>query len=372
MIKKLFLSLILVFTLAVMSQATTIPPGPFTYWIVGTVNDVNSIMADSRTVVFYKDDATYNTNFSTGVISGNQFMLNAPYIWPLGLEVGTTYKAAIIQGNDGYGADPVDVTISGVGYEEVNNLVLAYGAGPGAPGAELPPQFQVWFGNRLYQPAIYGPDRPFVVAAQPDIKVQISIDEPYSLASDISSYAITVDPGTATEKALTLSSQHMSQKIFAAAAELRSFALEYTVEDALAEGDHTFEFSATSSGALGTATAASTQAAVEVMGGELRLIGLPLTYPSPYSITKDKIVTIQYTLSMDANIDIYLIDPTGKRIKKLTCDAGTEGGSAGVNKVTWNGMTDMGYLAGNAIYIGTIIGRDESRLLAKVKMTIVD
>jgi len=356
-----------------LGQATTIPPGPMTYWLAGTVQNLtDSILADGRTVVFYKDDATFNSYFSTGTISGNQFTLNGPYIWPEALTVGQTYKAAIIQGEDGYGADPVDVTISGYGYEEVNNLVLAYGAGPGEPGAEEAPALQVWFGNRLYQPSVYGADRAFVVSAQPDIKLQVSIDEPYSLASDISSYSIVVDEGTGAEMALSLDAQHMANKVYAAATEIRSMDIEYAVQDALTEGGHTFTFTAQSSGALGDPGVATLMASVEVMGGPLRIIGVPLTYPSPYSITKDKIVTIQYTLSADGNVDIFLIDPTGKRIKKILCNAGTEGGSAGVNKVTWDGRTDMGYLAGNAIYVGTLISRDDGRLLAKVKMTIVD
>jgi hypothetical protein len=61
------------------------------------------------------------------------------------------------------------------------------------------------------------------------------------------------------------------------------------------------------------------------------------------------------------------------RIKRVICQAGVgEGGHAGVNKVEWDGQTDQGYLAGNAIYVGTIISKDDNRLLGKVKMTLVD
>lgn len=373
MFKKVIIGLIFVALAVLAGQATTITPGPMAYWIVGTVNDLSdSILVDGRTVVFYQDDSTYNTNYVTGIISGNTFMLNAPYIWPLGLTVGETYKAAIIQGEDGYGADPVDVTISGVGFDTASGLTLAYGAGPGVPGAEQPPSIRVWFGNRLYQPGVYGADRQFVISATPDLKIDLSIDEPYSLAGDISGYSIIVDPGTGAEQALSLTASNMTQKVYAAGTDLRSFSLEYSVQDELSDGPHVFKVSAQSAGTLGTPATATEYASVEVMGGPVQIVGVPLTYPSPYSITKDRIVTIQYTLSCDANIDIYLIDPTGKRIKKILCNAGTEGGSAGINKVTWDGRTDFGYLAGNAIYVGTLLSRDDNRLLAKVKMTIVD
>jgi hypothetical protein len=113
-------------------------------------------------------------------------------------------------------------------------------------------------------------------------------------------------------------------------------------------------------------------ATVEVMGGPLRMIGTPVVYPSPYSIKKDKIVTIQYGLSADANIDIYLVSVEGKRIKRFLPLAGEEGGSAGINKITWDGKTDQGFLAGNAIYVGTVVARDEGRLLGKFKLTVVN
>ena len=371
MLKKLFLSLILV-SIAAAATLAIIPPGPMTYWIVGTVADVSpSVTADGRIVVFFKDETTYNTNYSTSEISGNDFMVNAPNIWPLDLVVGQTYKVAIVQGEDGYGANPVDVTITGYGYETVNNLALEFGAGPLMPGQEPPPDMKIWFGNRAYQAALVAKGQTQVVSATPDIKVDVSIDEPYALSTNIDAYTITVDPGTASEQALSLSAMNMANQVFAAA-ELRAFSLQYTVADPLPDGEHTFEFSAQSSGALGTAGTATTLATVEVVGGPLRLIGVPLTYPSPYSVTKDVIVTIQYTLSADANIDIYVVDPTGKRVIKILCNAGTEGGSAGVNKVTWNGVTDFGYKLGNAIYVGTIIGREEGRLLAKFKLTVVD
>jgi hypothetical protein len=108
------------------------------------------------------------------------------------------------------------------------------------------------------------------------------------------------------------------------------------------------------------------------MGGPLRLIGTPLAYPSPFSISKHGTVSIQYELSQNANIDVYIVDANGSRLKKFACDAGTEGGTAGINKLTWDGRAAQGYLAGNAIYVCTIVSRSEGRLLGKLKLAVVD
>ncbi|MGB9613460.1 MAG: hypothetical protein ACPL4K_04705, partial [Candidatus Margulisiibacteriota bacterium] len=131
-------------------------------------------------------------------------------------------------------------------------------------------------------------------------------------------------------------------------------------------------FQAASKGTIAQATSVTTTCAVTVLGGPLRVIGIPITFPSPFSITKHGKVTIQYELSKSGNITLYLVSPTGEIIKKWNFNAGEEGGSAGINKVTWDGRTDQGYLAGNAIYLGSIISRDDNRLLAKYKLTIVD
>ena len=165
MIKKLFLSLILV-SLAAAGVVAIIPPGPMTYWIVGTVADVSQdITADGRIAVFYQDDATYNTNYSTAEINGNDLMVNAPNIWPLDLTVGQTYKCAIVQGEDGYGANPVDVTITGYGYDVASGLLLEYGAGPMMPGQEPPPEMKVWFDNRVYQAALVAKGQTQVISS---------------------------------------------------------------------------------------------------------------------------------------------------------------------------------------------------------------
>ncbi|OGC35206.1 hypothetical protein A2311_00355 [candidate division WOR-1 bacterium RIFOXYB2_FULL_48_7] len=389
---KLILTILALLTVGVVAFASveTMPFRPF-YWIVGQVLDSadNAAKADGHLVVFYKDEDSYNSNNSQATIDQNRFMMNGFFIYPLDLTVGGTYKVTICRGSDGYGLNPVDVTISGKGYDEVFGpggipLQIKPGEGLNPPtggGEKIPtepePKIKLWFGNRLYQKALVEKGKKFIVSSKPDIKIDVSIDDNYAISKNIGDYSLTVDPGTAAEKGLALNASNISAKVMAqgtAAGEekIQAFSISYAMTEPLADGVHNFQVSAKSAGTVGLQSIKMESATVEVMGGPLRLIGQPITYPSPYSISKNKTVYIQYELSADANIDIYLVGVTGVRVKKFLCNSGQEGGSAGVNKVSWDGLTDQGTLAGNAIYVGTIISRSDNRLLGKVKLTILD
>jgi len=348
------------------------------YWIVGHVADTPEATVGNRAVYFYYDAAGFDAgNYAESVAFNNTFIINGFGIFPAPLVVGQTYKVSTEQ-IDSYGADGT-VKISGLGWDEVKGMALYLGGGKKAPGA---PAIKLWFGNRLYQPEVYWVVKqpgqlpvPFIVETKPEIKVEISIDPPYTLASAVESYSIVQDAGTADRKPVPLSAANASKTV--TAGKVSAMTLKFTVPDpGLTDGEHTFTVTARSSGLEGPTTEATEVAKVEVMGGPARLFGPPITYPSPFSISKDKRVWIQYGLSTNANIEIYIISVGGERIFHRSFNAGSEGGSAGINKVPppdgWNGRTDQGYLAGNAIYVGTIIARDENRLLGKFKLTIVD
>lgn len=235
---------------------------------------------------------------------------------------------------------------------------------------EKPPLVkQIKFDNRVYQKELVAKGKQFVVKPTPTISVQLESQDDYGIS--IEGFRIIRDKGTTNMVTYTVPADAFEPK---PADIIKAYAVVFKVPEAMAipEDEHFLEFQTASLGLKGDAAATAEVATVTVMGGPLRLIGVPLTFPSPYSISKNKTVTIQYELSQDANIDIFIIGVDGTRLKRFTFDAGSEGGSAGINKVTWDGMTDFNYLAGNGIYIGTIIGRDEGRLLGKVKLTIVD
>ncbi|MFC1568071.1 hypothetical protein ACFL37_00040 [Candidatus Margulisiibacteriota bacterium] len=358
------------------------------YWAQGTVKDAadgSGVMAESHRAVFYRSDQELNERtFAEGLIGipgsqpDNRYMFNLyQKAGLLNLTAGSSGYIAVFQDENGYGAGPVEVSLSGKGFDEMPELTMAYGAGPIPPDMEPPPIIKLWFGERLYQPEVYTEGMPFVISKSPQIEAKISIAEPFLLSSNTGDYAIVLDAGTASSRDLTISEANMTLKVMGAGDEFKSFTLLYGQNDSekldLADGEHVFTVTAKSSGTVGgSQSTATVLATVEVMGGPLRLIGTPITYPSPYSPTRDKLVTIQYLLSEDANVAIYLFDVGGIRVMRLLPNAGEEGGSAGINKVTWDGRTERGVMAGNAIYVGTILNRDENKLLGKFKLTIVD
>jgi hypothetical protein len=347
------------------------------YSIVGTVHDGDGVSADGRKVVFYRTEDEYFRGAYTidyvgesGTATlGNRYVINAAneVLLP---QVGETYYVAVAQDGAGYGAGPVAVTVSGTGYDLAGEMTMALGAGIRDAAIEPPCNIRLWFGNRLYQPAVYNENNPFVISDTPKIEAKISIDDPYTVSSDPNVYSIVVDESTP----FVITGSNMVAKAMAAEDTIRSFTLEYAMgeEQKLEPGKHTFVVSAQSSGVMGAASTATEIATVEVMGGPLRMVGSPVVFPSPFSISRHGTCTIQYGLSQAANVEVYIYSVSGQVVKKFFGTSGSEGGNAGINKVTWDGTTEMGLRAGNAVYVGTIISVDNKRLLGKFKFSIVD
>jgi hypothetical protein len=374
--------IILVFGLA-LGAAATPKYGVMTFYnILGTVTGIKDHPSAGRQLVFYRDVNTDGTvsdyNIATIEADGSFKVSASANLNILPLKVGSvTYHVAVVKDAAGYGAGPVDFKLSGLGFEAGKTMTIALGAGVVLGGSELiepAPAIQLWFNNRLYQPKLVTADTPFIVTEQPKLKVNVTIQDRYALPGDLGAYSIVVDSGTSGSRTLDLKAATTSKVLAAETTpeKLKSMSLEYAITEALAGGKHNFLVTARSAGTLGTASVASQTATVEVITGPVRLIGTPITFPSPFSIDKDKTVTIQYTLSKNAAIEIILSDISGRRIKTFVCDPGTEGGSAGLNKVSWNGKTDLGPFAGNGIYVGLIVAKDEGRKLGSVKVSLLD
>ena len=403
MLKRNLIALLLIVCgLGAAALANVAPPpraGAFyaVYWVLGGAQSSDpKASVEGREVVVYTPDASGNigTIYGYGYVSGGKFYINT--FRTGNIVVGQTYQVAIPLGDDNYGANPVNLTISGLGFDKLGvNLTLAYGAGPGGlaggpagspaggPAGELAPKIAMWFGQRLYQPNVYwlasSGNLPFVTTAQPQIKVELAIDAPYTLASDISAHQIVIDAGAAGARTLTLTASNIAGRTYSAgtAAEdnkVSSMSLAYTLtgSEVLSAGTHTVSVTSRSSGLLGTAAAATQVATIEVLGGPLRLLGPVVVYPSPFNIVQSDNCEIQYTLSADAAIEIDIFSVQGTLTKRIRLDKGSNGGTAGLNKVKWDGKTEMGTLAGNAVYVGTIVSRDDNKLLGKFKFTVLD
>ena len=93
-------------------------------------------------------------------------------------------------------------------------------------------------------------------------------------------------------------------------------------------------------------------------------------FPVPFSPGPGKELTLQYSLSRNADIELFVFSSDGQAVKKLSFSKGEEGGKEGLNKVSWDGVSNTGVRVGNGIYIATIIDREVRDVLGKIKLVV--
>lgn len=346
------------------------------YWIMGNVANPDDVEIDGipRQVVLYKADP--NNGFADDLVGANglsgtseKYRINAFEDWRLGIAPGKYNVAIVKSAVDSYGANPVEVDLTGYGWDTAPQLVLMYGAGIEPPSARpednLPVFDYIRFGNRLYQPDLVAKGQDFIVSSKP--RVAVRIISPVGL--QMSSIAMVLNDGQVDAKTFQIKSANVISAAGPSDAPTElSFVYDFASEgqDALPDGTQELTFKAANS--YGEAVEVT---ALTIAGGEPRLIGVPIAYPSPLNLLKDRQVTFQYTLNTDINVEVHLVDVTGRVVKKVVANARAEGGSAGVNKVTWNLITEQGQKVSSGIYIFTIINKDNGKLLGKGKFTAV-
>jgi len=131
----------------------------------------------------------------------------------------------------------------------------------------------------------------------------------------------------------------------------------------LSLGEHALAFK------VGNVVGITTQGIIVNVVG-LRLVGAPLSFPSPYNPAAGVPVTLQYTLTQSADIDIYIFGSSLQILKKLSAFKDGEGGRAGLNKIAWDGRTDFGTIISNGIYLATIVNREDQKVLGKIKIVV--
>jgi len=351
------------------------------YTITGTVSDHASSGADGSKIVYYRDDSDLTNGYYVTDIVGatgasgtaNRYLINATSNPNLPLVVGNKYWVATVQKPDGYGAGPKQFNVSGTGYDVVN-LSMAYGDGIAEPAPIVitkPPLFeQIKFGERVYFKHLVSPDRPFYTSATPVIRADIKGTEAFGVDTNKISIQINDrDP-------YKMASANILEPVEEAGV-TQSLSVTFSVpeNDPLSsdpDQDTVNTVTFTAYDAI-TGTAVTTEVCtVTVAGGPLRVIGAVLPYPSPFSPTKDGKTEIQFTLSKDAEIEVIVVSIAGEAVRRIHCSAGTEGGRAGTNKVAWDGKNMIGEQVGNGVYAGTIVSREENKLLAKFKVTVFD
>lgn len=106
-----------------------------------------------------------------------------------------------------------------------------------------------------------------------------------------------------------------------------------------------------------------------IISGPVELTNLT-NYPNPFN-PNTEVTTIEYTLSKDATINYYLFNQQGSVIWHKTCPAGDAGGSAGDNKVTWNGRSDFREGVPTGVYVLIITARSGERELGRLKIAVL-
>lgn len=359
------------------------------YFITGSISDTDGHIIDKK-VYFYKSISGLQQSSFVSVPASAVYILNAfaviPPPQPFAV-VGEDCYAFIPTDNpadpaNGYGADGVKVTLSGRGLDTAN-LEIKKGGGraiddggsdgyvqPPAVGG-VPPLFEwIKFGDRVYQKQmVEKSDYQFIVSSTPNISAKINSN------IDISSNSLKIfaNEGGAPDAKRTFAFDLGGIKTSAVGAISISdlskpFSFSVPKEQKLVEGKNEIKFYVENTSGQATYEIAT----VVVVEGPVQVIGEIITYPSPFFPPKDRTTTIQYTLSADANIDLFFFSPTGEIIKKIMSTAGTNGGAAGVNKITWDGKKASGATVGNAIYSGALVDHDQGKVLKKFKLPISD
>ncbi|MBI5698938.1 hypothetical protein HZC35_01330 [Candidatus Saganbacteria bacterium] len=219
-----------------------------------------------------------------------------------------------------------------------------------------PPQIkEIYFGNRKYQEI----GEPFIISNRTKIKFKVEGADGFAA----NSVSLAIDENAADSKAL--SSNDLTAAVLSGAKD-NPTAAEYEYKGAeFKEGEHIITFKATNAGG-----SAQTTAKVSVLGGPPRVIGIPLAFPSPAKIQDQKVV-LQYQLSSDAKIAVYILSTNGIVLKKFTFEPGQEGGSAGYDKIVWDLKTDQGTNAGGGIYLFNIVDLEQQKVMNRGKITLV-
>ncbi|MBI4395948.1 MAG: hypothetical protein HY548_02560, partial [Elusimicrobia bacterium] len=76
-------------------------------------------------------------------------------------------------------------------------------------------------------------------------------------------------------------------------------------------------------------------------------------YPNPFDSRRQNTV-INYTLSLDSDVEIEIYDLFGGLVRKMSFSAAGAGGQKGANDVTWAGTDENGHKVSKGLYAAVI------------------
>lgn len=232
----------------------------------------------------------------------------------------------------------------GAGFVSAYTLTISDVSSPEAPDTTPPKIQNIQFDGRTTVSGDY-------VTAQPVITATVT-DEETGLLLNICS--VEVDSVMISFSALSGSSTY----------DASSGLLTYC--PTFSDGTHSFRIHARDT-ASNYSSSESLSITVQSTGVEIK--GAVLNYPNPFNPAIGEETEIGYQLSADANVTVYIFNILGQPIKKIDCPAGTEGGSAGYNKVAWNGYSDFSRIAGNDLYLVRIVSG--GKVIGKTKIVVL-
>lgn len=103
--------------------------------------------------------------------------------------------------------------------------------------------------------------------------------------------------------------------------------------------------------------------------GDLKVEGKVLNFPNPFNPDQDGSTEIAYRLNRNAKITVYIFNAAGRQIWKRSFIEGEEGGHAGYNVVTWDGVSDFGQTVANDIYFCRIAV--DGRVIGGCKIAVI-
>jgi len=99
------------------------------------------------------------------------------------------------------------------------------------------------------------------------------------------------------------------------------------------------------------------------------LVGGMVASPTPFTVAAAN-ATIAYVLANDTNTRLVIASPTGGLVMNRTFAAGTPGGMASYNAVTWDGKLPTGERAGVGIYPVKLFDANSGKLLGKTYIVV--
>jgi len=226
------------------------------------------------------------------------------------------------------------------------------------------PTLNLSFDGRFYEESLYNKDEPMMISDTPTIKIDFNttsglIWRRTRLVIDETEYsAARGDFSTVTVKPYK---------------DVSSFDVNYAMYmlkiphvKRLAFGEHQILFEMENAFGL----VVTTEGMARVVSLPSEIIGKPIVYPNPFNPRQHNKVEIQYKLSMQANIEIVIFGSDGSAKVKKRFSMGEEGARKGLNKVVWDGKSELGAALPNGIYSGVIIDKGENRVLDKFRFTV--